>query len=248
MSRPSRISSSRSQRSASSITWLDTSTRCPGVGEPVERVPRGPARSTGSSPTVGSSSTSRSGLPSSATARLTRLRWPPDSRPTTCVALVGQVDGRRRPGRPPSRPNPSTCSEEPEVLGDRQVVVDARGLGDVADPVAQRTAARPARRRRSPSRPRRAARRPGSASASTCRSRTGPSRPVTPPPIVRSRSIQDRPCHPARRAGRGSAIAASTVRRPSVKGRWRRRGARGRTRATRAGRPRARPRPCTCGC
>ena len=39
MIRPSRISSSRWQRSASSMTWLETKTAVPGVGEPVEERP-----------------------------------------------------------------------------------------------------------------------------------------------------------------------------------------------------------------
>ena len=82
MIRPSRISSSRSQRSASSMTWLETSTAAPSSAMRWNRSHRS-RRSTGSRPTVGSSSTSRSGWPSSATARLTRLSWPPESWPTT---------------------------------------------------------------------------------------------------------------------------------------------------------------------
>ena len=82
MIRPSRMSSSRWHRSASSMTWLDTSTAAPASAIRWNSSHRS-RRSTGSSPTVGSSSTSRSGLPSSATARLTRLRWPPESRATT---------------------------------------------------------------------------------------------------------------------------------------------------------------------
>jgi len=46
-------------------------------------VPHRSRRSTGSSPTVGSSSTSSSGRPSSAAASDTRDRWPPDSVPTS---------------------------------------------------------------------------------------------------------------------------------------------------------------------
>ena len=79
---PSRISSSRSQRAASSITWLETSNVAPSSARRWNRVQRS-RRSTGSSPTVGSSSTSRSGSPSSAAASDTRERWPPDSVPVS---------------------------------------------------------------------------------------------------------------------------------------------------------------------
>ena len=76
--------------------------------------------------------------------------------------------------------------EVAEVLRDGEVVVDAGGLGDVADPVAQRPAAG------------RLAEAPRRSRPSTCWTPTrqrisvdlphpdGPSRPVTPPPIVRS--------------------------------------------------------------
>lgn len=65
MIRPSRISSSRWQRSASSITWLDTSTAAPPSAIRWNSSHRS-RRSTGSRPTVGSSSSSSRGEPTSA--------------------------------------------------------------------------------------------------------------------------------------------------------------------------------------
>ena len=85
MNTPSRIRSSRSQRSASSMTWLETSTATPVSARSWNVVQRS-SRSTGSSPTVGSSSTSMLGLPSRATARLARDRCPPLSWATTSSA------------------------------------------------------------------------------------------------------------------------------------------------------------------
>src|SRR5262249_43784329 len=69
---PSRMSSSRSQRSASSMTWLETSRVVPASANE-RNSSQSSWRSTGSSPTVGSSSTSSSGSPSSAAARDTRV-------------------------------------------------------------------------------------------------------------------------------------------------------------------------------
>ena len=139
ITRPSRISSSRSQRSASSMTWLETRTVVPASASRWNIAQRS-RRSTGSRPTVGSSRTSTSGWPSRATARLTRERWPPLRLPTTwppdrarsTAAMLRSTSlgaGAEHPG------------EEAEVLGDAQVVVHAGGLGDVADPVPQRPAA-----------------------------------------------------------------------------------------------------------
>ena len=89
---PSRISSSRSQRSASSITWLDTKHRGAGVGEPVEQRPQVPAQHR--------VETDRRlvehqqvGLPSSATARLARERWPPAEPADHLVGVAAEVDG-----------------------------------------------------------------------------------------------------------------------------------------------------------
>ena len=98
ISSPSRMSSSRSQRLASSMTWLETSTVVPAAASRGTGA-HSSSRSTGSCPTVGSSSTSTSGLPTSAQASEARLRWPPDSvatswsaasaRPTSPQRLVG---------------------------------------------------------------------------------------------------------------------------------------------------------------
>ena len=96
MTAPSRISSSRSQRSASSITWLDTSTAAPAVGQPVEERPQVAAqhRVEADRRLV---EHQQVGLLSSATARLTRDRWPPESRPTTWSRVAGEVDGGEAP-------------------------------------------------------------------------------------------------------------------------------------------------------
>ena len=130
---------------------------------------------------MGSSRTSTSGSPSRATARLTRLRWPPlraarppgrGGSPRSTASIAASTDVAVDPEHP---------GEEAQVLRDRQVVVHARGLRDVADPGRAADAAAGRLRRgprRCPTRP--AAHRRGSASASTCRSRSGPSRPVTP--------------------------------------------------------------------
>ncbi len=91
--RPSRISRSASQRSASSITWLETSSVAPASASD-RNVAHRSRRSTGSRPTVGSSRTSRSGRPISALARVAgqraaRAAGPPRSR---------RADRRPRPG------------------------------------------------------------------------------------------------------------------------------------------------------
>ena len=81
---PPRRRSRRSQRSASSMTWLETRTVAPAVASPWNVFHRS-RRSTGSSPTVGSSSTSSSGsLRRAARARAAPAR-PPDSVPATCA-------------------------------------------------------------------------------------------------------------------------------------------------------------------
>ena len=137
---PSRISSSWSQRSASSMTWLETRTAAPSSASSWKRLQRS-RRSTGSSPTVGSSRTSRSGLSSSATARLARERWPPLSRLDRRAGVGAEVDRVDRLVHLGVRAA-EHAGEEAQVLGDREVVVHAGCLGDVADPPAQRCAAR----------------------------------------------------------------------------------------------------------
>ena len=89
--RPSRIRTSSSQRSASSITWLETSSARPRSASSWN-VPQRSRRSTGSRPTVGSSRTSSSGLPTSAVASDTRARWPPESARTSWSRCAGEPD------------------------------------------------------------------------------------------------------------------------------------------------------------
>src|SRR5581483_4691004 len=84
-SRPSRMSRSRWQRSASSITWLETRSVVPAAARRW-KVSQRSRRRTGSRPTVGSSSTSSSGAPRSAVASEARAGGPPDSRPPTRAA------------------------------------------------------------------------------------------------------------------------------------------------------------------
>ena len=129
------ISSSRSQRSASSITWLEISSVVPLAARSWKSCQRS-RRSSGSSPTVGSSSTSSSGSPSRAQASETRARWPPESRPTMspravlqrdrseCLVAAGCRDAEHR-------------REVAQVGLHREVGVHGRGLGDVPDAGAQ---------------------------------------------------------------------------------------------------------------
>src|SRR6185312_14092684 len=82
---PLRMSTSRSQRVASSMTWLETRSVVP-LSCSLRKSVLSSTRSTGSRPTVGSSSTRSSGEPSSAAARDARLCWPPESDPTSWSA------------------------------------------------------------------------------------------------------------------------------------------------------------------
>ena len=90
------------------------------------------------------------------------------------LVAVARPGRRRRSASSTSRAvDAEHPGEEAQVLGDGEVVVHARGLGDVADPVAQRPVAGGLpedldRRRTAP-----AGRRPRRASAWTCRSRWG---------------------------------------------------------------------------
>ena len=133
--RPSRISSRSPQWSASSITWLDTSRVVPRRASSWNWSHRS-TRSTGSSPTVGSSSTSNSGCVTSAQASETRVRCPPERLPHKAV-------------RWSVRPTASTASsaafavgpvqrrEVAHVVDHPQVVVDGGVLRDIADAAAQ---------------------------------------------------------------------------------------------------------------
>ena len=101
-SRPSRMSSSRSQRVASSMTWLLTSSVTPSPASRRNRSHRS-RRSTGSSPTVGSSSTSSSGVPSRAAAERDpgelAAGEPVDPRRRVVGRATTSVEHARRPRR-----------------------------------------------------------------------------------------------------------------------------------------------------
>ena len=129
---PSRMRRSSSQRSASSMTWLETRSVVPATAS-AWNVDQRSRRSTGSRPTVGSSRTRTSGPPSSArregdtgalTAReraddLILVRSEPDRRDRLVDAVPADVEDPR---------------EVAQVLADREVAVDRRLLGDVPDP------------------------------------------------------------------------------------------------------------------
>ena len=125
---------------------------------------------------MGSSRTSSSGSPTRAAASETRERWPPERRPTSDVGVAREVDRLDGLARRPTR-GAEDAGEVADVGAHGEVVVDARALGDVADPVAQGGDAgglaehgdRRPTRRPAPRRP------PGS--GWTCRCRSGPSRP-----------------------------------------------------------------------
>ena len=141
-SRPSRMRSRRWQRSASSMTWEEIRRVAPRSAAMGWKRVQSSRRRTGSRPTVGSSRTRSSGVPRRATARETRLSWPPERLPARASACVmrstsamarvtSRGGGRRRRGRGRGR------GEVVEVLAGGQVVVDGGGLGDVADAGAQ---------------------------------------------------------------------------------------------------------------
>ena len=138
MIRPSRISSSRSQRSASSITWLETKTAVPASASRWNSA-HSSTRSTGSSPTVGSSSTSRSRRAEQRDRQAGPAALAAAEPADHLVAVARQVDGLDHPVDL-GRVDAEHAGEEPQVLGDGQVVVHAGRLGDVADPVSQRLA------------------------------------------------------------------------------------------------------------
>ena len=140
------------------------------VGEAAEHRPE-VVRSTGSRPTVGSSSTSSSG---SRAARPRATRAPAGRRRGGRPG--GRRGGRDRPSRSPRRRaagRAEHAGEVAQVLADGQVGVDRRRLRDVADPAAQAAASRPAAEHVDRRRPRRSGRPRSPASGSTCRSRWG---------------------------------------------------------------------------
>ena len=141
ISPPSRISSSRSHRSASSITWLDTISAAPAAGELVERVPQLAAQHRVEPDGRLVEHQHLRACVSSATASDTRDRCPPDSCPASESESSPRPTVSARALRSRRRPTPSTEAKNSQVLPDRQVGVDARRLGDVADPAPQRGAA-----------------------------------------------------------------------------------------------------------
>ena len=144
---PSRISSRRSQRFASSITCEETSTVAPGFGPLVGTSPRVPR----AAPDPGR----RSARP--APAPRDRRRWRRPATPVTADRRTGcrPAGPGRRPGRP-GRPRPAAAAadraghrgEVAGVLDDGQVRVDRGCLRDVADSGPQFAASRPAGRAR----------------------------------------------------------------------------------------------------
>ena len=107
------------------------------LGEPVEGAPQVHRAAPGPGPTVGSSSTSSVGLaeqgdgerdPRALAAGELGRRSGPAGPPRSTVADAPRRRGPRHPEDP---------GEEGQVLGHGEVVVHARLLGDVADPVAQ---------------------------------------------------------------------------------------------------------------
>ncbi len=140
---PSRIRSSSSQCSASSITWLETSSVRPAAASEA-KVAQSSRRSTGSRPTVGSSSTSRPGSPSSAVASETRERSPPERFRDLVVHVLVERDRRDRLIRL-GRGYAQDSSEEAQVLADAEVTVDRRRLGHIGRPGGAAGAIRPRR-------------------------------------------------------------------------------------------------------
>ena len=90
MTDPERTKSSSSQRSASSMTWLETTMRRGVRRERPEVLPE-LHRSGGSTPTVGSSRKSTAGLWTSAQASERRRRWPPERSMAVACGPVGQL-------------------------------------------------------------------------------------------------------------------------------------------------------------
>ncbi len=172
MTLPERMNRSSSHRSASSMTWLDTTIVVPASASARKWVQNWTRRS-GSTPTVGSSRNRTGGRWTRAQASDSRRRCPPDSVPAIASPrsaeldeLEGGLDGARVP-------DPVRRREEPRVLADGQREVDPVGLGHVADPGSD--SAGTASRRRGP-RPARSSPGPGRSAAGSgwsCPSRSG---------------------------------------------------------------------------
>ena len=135
--RPDRTNSSSSHRSASSITWLETEDRGPGVGEVAEVTPElDPEQRVHAHRRLVEEQHRRP-----MDQRAGERQAPPlaaRQRPRDRVAAVGKVHQRQRvvDGRP--RPGAVDLGEEAHVLEDRERRVDAVALGHVADPLERR--------------------------------------------------------------------------------------------------------------
>ena len=129
--------------SASSITWLETSSVTPPAASPWNSSHRS-RRSTGSRPTVGSSSTSTSGAPSSAAASETRAALPAGEPADERLGVVRRARPRRSRRRRRRRGAPSTRGEVREVLAHREVGVHATAPGSRSRPRGAARASRPA--------------------------------------------------------------------------------------------------------
>ena len=110
------------------------------LGEVRGRASHRSRRSTGSRPTVGSSSTSSVGRPTRAAASETRDSWPPErswtswsAYDTRSTSLERAVDGLAQLGAAQA----DGAAEVGDVVAHAEVGVDARALGDVADLGAQ---------------------------------------------------------------------------------------------------------------
>ena len=107
MTLPDRMNRSSSQRSASSMTWLDTTIVVPASARARKWVQNWTRRS-GSTPTVGSSRNRTGGRWMSAQASDRRRRWPPDRVPGDRVRPVAELDQVERRRGPPRRPGRRT--------------------------------------------------------------------------------------------------------------------------------------------
>ena len=190
--RPSRMSSSRSQWPASSITWLETSRLVPPSASS-RNIAHRSRRRTGSRPTVGSSSTSSCGSFRSAVASETRARWPPESRSTTRSANSRQPDRRDHGLHPRGR--------RPEHA--------ARSSAGSRAPRGRRTPTAPA------SRSRRARRRAGDPAGSP-RTVTLPDATIWTPTIARMSVDLPQPLGPSRPVTAPAATSRETPRSTSV--------------------------------
>ena len=133
MTLPARTNRSSSHRSASSMTWLETTIVVPASASARKWVQNWTRRS-GSTPTVGSSRNRTVGRWTSAQASERRRRWPPDERAGDGLRAVREVDERERLVDRRARVRPVRGGEEPRVLAGGQRRVDAVALGHVADP------------------------------------------------------------------------------------------------------------------